>query len=150
MVDETVVRDRLATLRTNVRRLAAITAAGKERFIADEDLHLKGERCLHLCLQAILDVGTHIVAAETLERPAGYEEVVPALARAGVLGRDLADRLRGVAGLRNILVHDYLKVDHGLLFANVEAGLSDFEAFAAAIDTFLGRGEAQPPDASPA
>jgi hypothetical protein len=41
MVDEAVVRDRLATLRLNARRLASIAAAGRERFLADEDLSLK-------------------------------------------------------------------------------------------------------------
>jgi uncharacterized protein YutE (UPF0331/DUF86 family) len=141
MVDEAVVRDRLSTLRLNARRLASIAAAGRERFLADEDLHLKAERCLQLCLQAILDIGTHIIAAETLERPAGYEDVVPALGHASILPPELVARLAGIAGLRNILVHDYLAVDHGLLFDNLIAGLPDFEAFASAVDVFLGSHE---------
>lgn len=85
MVDEAVVRDRIATLRLNAHRLARIVETGRERFVAEEDLYLKAERCLQLCFQAILDIGTHILASETLERPAGYEDVVPALGHAQIL-----------------------------------------------------------------
>lgn len=94
MVDEPVVRDRLGVLRLNSRRLHALIGAGRERFAKEEDVFLKAERCLHLCLQAILDIGTHIVAAETLERPTGYEDVVPALGRAGILERGSSESRR--------------------------------------------------------
>jgi uncharacterized protein YutE (UPF0331/DUF86 family) len=137
LVDEAVVRARLGTLRQNTRRLQSVIGAGRPQFVQDENLFLKGERCLQLCIQAILDIGTHVVAAETLERPAGYEDVVPALGRAGILQSGLVDRLVGIAGLRNILVHDYLAIDLGLLYDNVERGLRDFAEFATAIEEFL-------------
>lgn len=138
MVDEAVVRDRLGTLRTNTRRLEGIVEAGRDRFVRDEDLFLKAERCLQLCLQAILDIGTHILAAETLDRPAGYEDVIPALGRAEMLAPGLVERLAGAAGLRNILVHDYLRIDLGLLFDHLTSGLGDFADFAAAVEQRLG------------
>lgn len=137
MTDEVVVSDRLSTLRTNARRLATAVKAGRDRFVAEENLYLKAERCLQLCLQAILDIGTHIIAAESLGRPAGYEDVVPALGGAGIIAPDLVERLAGIAGLRNILVHDYLTVDHGTLFDDLSGGLPDFEAFAKAIEVYM-------------
>ena len=140
MVDESVVRDRLGALRLNAYRLAGIVQAGRERFIVEEDLFLKAERCLHLCIQAILDIGTHVLAAETLERPAGYEGVVPALGSARILTAELVARLGGIAGLRNILVHDYLAVNHGLLFDDIVSGLPDLEDFASSIEEFLSTG----------
>ena len=137
MVDRDVVFQRLAALRLNARRLQAVLADGRERFASDENLHLKAERCLQLAIQAILDIGTHIIADQGLNRPAGYEDIVPELGRAEVLPSDLVGRLSGVAGLRNILVHDYLAVDHGRMFDDLETGLGDFEAFARAIETFV-------------
>ncbi len=137
MVDRDVVFDRLASLRMNARRLKATLASGRERFVKDEDVYLKAERCLQLAIQAILDIGTHLVADQGLNRPAGYEEVVPELGRAGILPAELGDRLSGMAGLRNILVHDYLEVNHGRMFDDLTAGLGDFEAFAGAIEGFV-------------
>ena len=49
----------------------------------------------------------------------------------------LVERVAGIDGLRNILVHDYLKVDHGRLFDDLTEGLDDFEAFAAHVAPFL-------------
>lgn len=113
MVDREVVFHRLAALRTNARRLRVALDSGRQRFVADEDVYLKAERSLQLAIQAILDIGTHIIADEGLNRPAGYEDIVPELGRAAILPPVLVERLAGLAGLRNILVHDYLEVDHG-------------------------------------
>jgi uncharacterized protein YutE (UPF0331/DUF86 family) len=137
MTDAEVVRSRLASLRRNARRLHGIVAMGRERFLSDDDLQLRAERCLQLALQAVLDIGMHVIADRSLERPTGYEGVIPALGKERILSAELVERMTGVAGLRNILVHDYLAVDHGILFGDLTAGLADFEAFAAAIEALL-------------
>ena len=72
-----------------------------------------------------------------LTEPAGYEGVIPELGSAAILPANLVERLSGIAGLRNILVHDYLAVDHGRLFDDLSAGQGDFEAFARAIEVFV-------------
>lgn len=141
MVDRDVVFQRLSALRLNARRLARAHAEGRERFVSDEDLYLKAERCLQLAIQAMLDIGTHIIADQGLNRPAGYEDVVPELGRAGILPAELVRRLSGTAGLRNILVHDYLAVDHGRMFDDLAGGLGDFEEFARAIEAMVSSGE---------
>lgn len=140
MIDVEVVRSRLFALRKNARRLRDVVSTGRDRFLSDEDLQLKAERSLQLAVQAVLDIGTHVIADRSLERPTGYEGVVPALGKAGLLPAALVDRMRGLAGLRNILVHDYLAVDHGLLFDDLVTGLEDFEAFAVAIEELLAAG----------
>ena len=112
-------------------------AEGRERFLADENVQLIAERCLQLAIQAILDMGTHLIADQGLNRPAGYEDIVPELGRAGILSSALVERLSGIAGLRNILVHDYLAVDHGRLFDDLVSGLGDLEEFARAIEAFV-------------
>jgi uncharacterized protein YutE (UPF0331/DUF86 family) len=141
MVDRDVVYQRLATLRLNARRLEVALAAGRERFSSDENLYLMAERCLQLAIQAMLDIGTHIIADQGLNRPAGYEEVVPELGRAGILPAELVERLSGIAGLRNILVHDYLTVDHERMFDDLTSGLGDFEEFARAIEALASSAE---------
>jgi uncharacterized protein YutE (UPF0331/DUF86 family) len=53
------------------------------------------------------------------------------LERAGDLSPELAERLRGWAGLRNILVHEYLDIDHAVAHHAIQAELLDLEEFAA-------------------
>ncbi len=137
MVDAEVVLARLAVLRDHLRRLQEVGAGGLEAFLADTDLQLRAERSLQLALQAMLDIGTHLIASEGLERPATYEEVVPVLGAAGILGPELVETLRGAAGLRNLLVHDYLRLDHTRLFEAIRQRIQDLRAFGAAIAALL-------------
>ncbi len=141
MVDREVIVARLELLRLNVRRLRDVLAAGREAFLAEEDLFLKAERCLQVALQAMLDIGNHLIASEGLARPHGYEDIVPSLARAGLIDAALAKQLRGAAGMRNILVHAYLRIDHELIFTELERDLPSLEEFARQIAALLARQE---------
>lgn len=53
--------------------------------------------------------------------------MLPALTRAGVLDGALETRLAGLAGLRNILVHDYGDVDPERLWELIDTRLQDLE-----------------------
>jgi uncharacterized protein YutE (UPF0331/DUF86 family) len=54
----------------------------------------------------------------------------------GVLSPDFARHLAPLAGLRNILVHEYLSVDWDKVYDNL-AYLEDLERFSAAIRRWL-------------
>ncbi len=60
--------------------------------------------------------------------PAHYRDVLPALAAAGVIPDELAQRLAGLAGLRNIIAHDYVQVDVAIMFRLVDERLDDLNA----------------------
>ena len=51
------------------------------------------------------------------------------LADRGVLGRELALRLRAAAGLRNLIAHQYGVVDVDRIFAIASSDLGDLLAF---------------------
>lgn len=55
----------------------------------------------------------------------------------GFLPIDLAQRLMPMAGLRNILVHDYLDLDRGKIYDLLQDCLEDFEQFATQISRKL-------------
>jgi uncharacterized protein YutE (UPF0331/DUF86 family) len=42
----------------------------------------------------------------------------------------MADKLRGWAGFRNILVHEYLEIDHSIAYRTIQHELIDLESFA--------------------
>jgi uncharacterized protein YutE (UPF0331/DUF86 family) len=121
-----VLRARLAQLArvlAELRRLRAIPSSARE------PLHqLALERGLHVSAEAIFDVGHHVLAGRGLAVPATYREVVPALVAAGVLTADLGARLSGLAGLRNVLVHDYAVIDASVLWQLLDERLEDLES----------------------
>jgi uncharacterized protein YutE (UPF0331/DUF86 family) len=46
-----------------------------------------------------------------------------------VIPQEFSDQIKGMAGLRNILIHEYLKVDRKKLFDYLRYRLEDFVQF---------------------
>ncbi len=94
------------------------------------------ERHLQVALQTAIDIAVHILAEDTARPPDEYGAAFLALGDLGVFDAELAARLRMAAGMRNVLVHDYLEVDSSLVWQAIE-NLGDLDAFAAAVDRYL-------------
>jgi uncharacterized protein YutE (UPF0331/DUF86 family) len=67
---------------------------------------------------------------------------VTRLGARGVLSPDLAARLRGLGGFRNILVHGYLTLDPARVHVGLLRAPADFTDFEAEILAWLDRLEA--------
>lgn len=141
MVDRKVVLRRIELIRQYASFLAELVKVPEHEFADNPDVYLKAERCVQLAIQAMLDIGSHIISDQQLERPARYDNVFSILAANQVIANDLATRLRGLAGLRNILVHGYLEVDRRRLRELMVDGLPQFEEYARQIVEFLDRSD---------
>lgn len=129
MVDRQVVARRLAALESYVTRLRPYGARPRDEFVADEQAVLAAERLLQLALQSVLDLAAHWVADRALTPAERYADLFPILERAGLLDPALAGRLREAAGLRNLLVHEYLEIDRGRIHDVLVRDLDDLTAF---------------------
>jgi uncharacterized protein YutE (UPF0331/DUF86 family) len=126
------IRERLALVRSNLAVLQATAALPRQRFLADRKEQWAAAYALPITVQALLDAGAHILSGRFKESPHEYAEIVPQLARTGVLD----GRLAKVAGFRNILVHEYAAVNYALVHEKL-GQLDDLAAFAAALDAWL-------------
>lgn len=126
------IRDRLDRLEEYVLLLEGLR--GRDL----QDPYVKGalERFLHLAAECALDVGEMVIATRRLPKAESYREVIERLAEAGILEEAFAARFRDVAGLRNILVHDYTRIDLGRLQAFL-SDLDDFRTFATQVAASL-------------
>jgi uncharacterized protein YutE (UPF0331/DUF86 family) len=103
-----VVLARLAHLGKVLDQLRRLKSMTKDERSRDPLNELAVERCLHVAAEAIFDIGHHVLAGRARPVPAAYRDIVPALVKEGILEPSLGERLEGMAGLRNILVHDYV------------------------------------------
>ena len=132
-----VVHERLRKLREILRNLEKVKAVPREDFVASFEHYWLGERGLHLAAEAVFDVGNHLLAGHFNVHPADYEDVLDRLAQQRVVSPDLRERLRGLGGFRNVLVHAYLEIDEGRVYESLKNELSTFDAFAGEIEDFL-------------
>lgn len=110
----------------------------QEMLAQNRQLRWAVERGLQVAAEALFDTGAHILAAEFQETVDEYREIPTRLLARGVISAATAERLKGLAGFRNVLVHDYAEIDLSRVLAGVER-LGDFDAFVADVAGFLSR-----------
>jgi uncharacterized protein YutE (UPF0331/DUF86 family) len=132
-VRKAVIQSRLAHLGRIIRDLERLRVLPSQEREANSLANLSLERALHVAAEAIFDIGHHLLAGRGLNVPGAYREVLPALARAGIIHPTIVERLDGLAGLRNILVHDYVGVDTARLWKLLDERLDDLRAVQAAL-----------------
>ncbi|MBI5220583.1 MAG: DUF86 domain-containing protein [Candidatus Liptonbacteria bacterium] len=123
--------------------LAKIRRVDEKTFLADYRIFGAAERYLQLAIEVLLDVGKLLVVLENLRRPDTNQDIFTILAERKVISRALLDRLQRLVGFRNILVHDYEKIDRQIVFRNLRRNLKDFQDFRRAIIRYL-RGSSGP------
>jgi uncharacterized protein YutE (UPF0331/DUF86 family) len=130
VVDADVLRRRIDALLGYLTRLEPFGAVDRKQFIADRDEHHLAERYLHLAIESALDIANHLIADAGFEAPDTYRDAFAILTRHGVLDEDLGKRLQTWAGMRNVLVHLYLDIDHGMTWDTIRNDLGDLRRLA--------------------
>jgi uncharacterized protein YutE (UPF0331/DUF86 family) len=95
------------------------------------------ERNLQVAIECILDIGNHIIAEKGFETPEDNEDVIRILGDEGIIPTDFSEKIKGIAGFRNILIHEYTGIDYRLLYDYLRNRLDDFRKFAMYISSYL-------------
>ena len=80
-------------------------------------------------IQIVIDISCHLVTKYNLGNPKTYGECVEILRKEDYLQGSVADKLIGMIGLRNLLIHEYVEIDVKKLH-NLLNSLYDFNSFA--------------------
>lgn len=80
--------------------------------------------------EASIDLAMHVAAEERLGIPQSSREVFDLLLEKGIIDDVLAERLKAMVGFRNIAVHDYQKINLGIVRNIIEKHLDDIKGFA--------------------
>jgi len=104
------------------------------------------ERSLQVAVEACLDIGRRIIAVEGFRYPETNQDVFRILAEEKVLPADLLPTLLEMVRFRNLIVHDYARIDDARVYGILKKRLGDFDAFAEVIrDYLVGNEDSEPP-----
>lgn len=101
------------------------------------------ERNFQVAIECILDIGNHLIAEKGFESPEDSEDIIRILGEEGVIPQAFAEQTKGIAGFRNILVHEYTGVDYQILYSYLVHRLNDLREFAGYLSVFLNKELAQ-------
>jgi uncharacterized protein YutE (UPF0331/DUF86 family) len=94
--------------------------------------HLKQDAIaanLQRAAEQMIDLANHVIRKGKLGLPKESKECFEILARAKVIPQELADKLKGMVGFRNIMVHQYQEMDIKIMVDVIEHHLDDLVVF---------------------
>jgi len=121
-----------------LKELERLSGLPREEFLRDKDKTAAAESYLRRALEAIFDLGRHILAKTGgIDLAGEYKAVARGLAQRKVVDEELGRKLVEMAGYRNRLVHLYHEVTDAELYEILSADLGDIRAFIREVDEFV-------------
>jgi len=109
MIDIDLIRRKLSRLNMYLERLKPILQKKLEDYKSDFYLKSSTERLIQLIVECASDINNHVVVETENRPPEDYSVSFIKASDVGLISRELAERLKGSAGMRNILVHEYMR-----------------------------------------
>jgi uncharacterized protein YutE (UPF0331/DUF86 family) len=128
-LDPDVVRNKLAELTRTLDELASVGAVTTARLQGEAVVRAAVERFVTRLVDLAVDVNAHVVVAILGRAPGDYRSSFSLAAEAGIIDPDLAGRLAPSVGMRNVVVHEYDRLDLGRLAAAVPAAIADYREY---------------------
>lgn len=138
MVDRDRLLARLDAMDGYLAELRAVAPARLSEYTTIEKRRAC-ERLLQILVDAVVDVCSLLVAGLRLGLPGDEDDLFQKLLARGVLSEEMTAIVRRMKGLRNLLVHEYGRIDDEIVFETITRRLGDFEAFKREVLDFLRR-----------
>jgi len=129
--------DRIGIVRSMLDNLRKVPLGSLEDFTSDPRNAPAAESLLRRALEALMDLGRHILAKGFGRGVSEYKKVATELGEVGVLTPDQAALFRKMAGYRNRMVHIYNEVTTEELYRICAEHLDDFDTIIEAMMAWL-------------
>lgn len=128
-VNKKVIKEKLFIIEGSLSRLRQFQSSSLEEF-QKGDCFAIAEHHLRRTLEAMLEIGTHILSRIPGAKPGSYKDIARLLGEHDVLPRDFADKeLTQMAKYRNRLIHFYDEIKPNELYSIIRNDLPDLEKF---------------------
>lgn len=133
MLDRERILTKLDELDGYLGELRQVVPESYARYVESVEKRRACERLLQISIECVIDVCALLVSGLRLGLPAEEDDLIEKLEQAGLISSEMAKMLRTMKGFRNILVHEYGRIDNALVFAMATRRFQDFDAFKAEI-----------------
>lgn len=133
MVDRDLLLRKLADLDQYLGQVSEYRDITIDQYRGDWKTQRIVERTLQMAIELCVDIANHIIADRGLRVPATYSEAFDVLGEAGLLDAARRDVMIHMSKFRNVIVHDYARVDSTIVVQILREHLEDFTRFKAAV-----------------
>lgn len=131
------IQENLNLIGEFLEKLRKLQRLSKDEFLSDERNPAAAESFLRRCIEAIFDVGRHILSKSFAFKSLEYKEVAKELGDKRIVTKEYSEMLIKIAGYRNRMVHFYKEIKDRELYDILQNDLGDVEKFLKEMEIFL-------------
>jgi len=129
MIDKFLITKKINELKNNLKILYDLKRIPFEKISESLKKQWTVFYGLQISIQIVIDVGNHILASIGENQIEDYTDIIDKLGKLEIIPIDFAKKIKGMPGLRNILVHEYGIIDIKKIYYILQNNLGDFEDF---------------------
>lgn len=133
MVDKPLILRKLSALDEYSKQLGEFAGISLEEYAGNWKVQRIIERTLQMMIETCADIANHIISDKGYRIPKSYVDTFKVLYENGIINNDLFEVMAKMAKFRNIVVHQYDKVDEAIVVDILKNHISDFAVYRNAI-----------------
>ena len=137
MIEKDVIQSKLRYLQEYLQDLAEYRDITLSNYTASKKDQRFVERTLHLACECCIDIAAHLVSRKALRVPKDNKDLFSVLHESGIITAPVRESMMKMAQFRNIVVHDYARIDPEIVIGILGHDVHDLKKFAAEILDFL-------------
>ena len=138
MLDTDLILAKSGSVRKYLNRIREKRGADSDAFLNDPDRQEIVLFNFQMALQNCMDIAAHILSDQGLGVPGSTNELFYLLEENGYIHKSLTEKMVKAVGFRNLLVHEYGKIDMKRVFDFAHKDVEDLSEFIKRIFKRLG------------
>lgn len=137
MTEISVIENRISSIKKYLKTLERYRGFSIDEILNDVDKKGAVERYLYLATQSAIDLADATISYKKFRKPTSMSESFHILNEEEVIPSDLTEKMVKMTGFRNVVAHDYEKIDYEVVSSILQEGLKDIETFTKIISDYF-------------
>lgn len=137
LVDRSLVGRKIADMEIYLVQVNEFSKISVSAYKTDWKTQRIVERTLQILIELCIDIANHMISDKDMRLPTGYADAFKVLMENKIINKNLFKTMEKMAKFRNLIVHQYEKIDPAIVVSILHKNLKDFEKYKKAIIKFL-------------
>lgn len=129
MTTFTVIENKISAVKKYLKILERYKKYSKKNIVDNIDIRGAVERYLYLAVQATIDLAEAVISYKKFRKPTTMSEAFDILNEEKIIPKKLTEKLVKMTGFRNVIAHDYAKIDYDKVYGVLHHELKDIKDF---------------------
>lgn len=135
MTNSAIIENKISSIKKYLKILERYQSHSRNEIENNVDTRGMIERYLYLAAQSAIDLAEATISFKKLRKPTTMSDAFYILQEEGIISLALAKKMAGMAGFRNVIAHDYEKINYDIVYNVLHKGLKDIEEFVESVET---------------